>query len=258
MQLSPLELLLRQSISLTMANMKSRYRKTFAGFIWVLLNPLIMFGVQSLVFKNFLKLNMPDYYLYLVGGLLPWIFMTQSIQMSAGTLNQHNQLIRAIKIHPLALILSSFLDNLFNFFMISFIISTPVIMLSQTGFKWGLLLTPISLIPLIIGIFFLSSFLAMLNVFYRDTNFVLGFIFSVLFFITPIFYPLHFIPQNLQWIVGLNPLYHFIVPYRLTLYAEINIDWWVLWFKAMLLAIILGLITYNYWKKKLNAIYVVN
>jgi ABC-type polysaccharide/polyol phosphate export permease len=59
--------------------MKFRYRKTFAGFIWVILNPIMMFVVQSLVFKRFLKIEIPDSFVFLLGGLLLWIFITQTI-----------------------------------------------------------------------------------------------------------------------------------------------------------------------------------
>ena len=54
--------------NLTVANMKSRYRKTFAGFLWVVMSPILIYGVQSLVFKHFLKIDIPDYSLFLLGG----------------------------------------------------------------------------------------------------------------------------------------------------------------------------------------------
>ena len=72
----------RQLISLTLANMKARYRKTFAGFLWVILNPIILYSVQSVVFRKILKIELPDYSLFLLGGLLPWIFITSTLEMS--------------------------------------------------------------------------------------------------------------------------------------------------------------------------------
>src|ERR1035437_5970491 len=73
--------LIRQVRALTVANLKSRYRKTFVGFLWVILNPLILYGVQSLVFMKFLKLQVPNYTLFLLSGLLPWVFIVQSVEM---------------------------------------------------------------------------------------------------------------------------------------------------------------------------------
>ena len=63
---------------LTVANMKARYRKTMIGFFWVVLGPILMYSVQAFVFQKFLKLELHNYYLFLLGGLLPWIFITSS------------------------------------------------------------------------------------------------------------------------------------------------------------------------------------
>ena len=79
---------------LTVASLKSRYRKTFAGFLWVVLNPLMMFGVQSLVFKTFMKIQVPDYHLFLLGGLLPWIFFSSTIQMGTPIFVTQSHLLR--------------------------------------------------------------------------------------------------------------------------------------------------------------------
>ena len=70
--------LLKQSVALTIANMKSRYRRTFAGFIWVIMNPILVFLIQNFVFRNILNIKIDHYVLFLLGGLLPWIFISQT------------------------------------------------------------------------------------------------------------------------------------------------------------------------------------
>ncbi len=84
---------------LTFASIKSRYRKTWAGFLWVILNPLLQFGVQSLVFKRFLKLDIPNYFLFLLGGLLPWIFFTSTVQMGTPIVVNQASLMKSFKIN---------------------------------------------------------------------------------------------------------------------------------------------------------------
>ena len=182
MKISEFELIFHQSYAFRLSSLKSRYRKTVAGFIWVLLNPLIMFGVQAIVFKKFLRLEMNDFYLYLVGGLLPWIFMSQTISMSASTLTANSGILRAFRLNPMVLVNSSFLDNLFNFLVASVIITCPVILFSEIGPQLGILLAPLALMPIIIGTYALSSLVAVVNIFHRDTSFVLNFIFSIFFF----------------------------------------------------------------------------
>ena len=125
----------RQSIILAMANMKARYRDTIAGFIWVVLNPLIMFGAQSVAFKKFLRLDVPNYYLFLLGGLLPWIFLVNSLQMCTPVFEEKGPLLKSFKIQPLVVLSAQLFDNFVNFLFAFFILlSLTVISLAFVTF----------------------------------------------------------------------------------------------------------------------------
>ncbi len=256
MHISNLELWWRQSLELTLASIKSRYRKTLAGFLWVLLNPVITFGVQALVFRKFLRLEIHDYYLFLVGGLIPWIFMSQTVQMGTPLLAGNGTLLRSFRLQPLVLITSSVLDNFVNFVLSILIIVIPVSLTSQAGFTWHALWAPLCLLPMLIGVCALTAGMSLLNVFYRDTNFVLSFIFSVLFFLTPVFYPSSFVPAEFRWIVDFNPLYHFIAPFRAALHPLEGANWFHLWLVSMGWALGLSLLSFMYWRRKRNEIFI--
>lgn len=235
--------------------MKQRYRKTLAGFIWVVLNPMIMFGVQSLVFKKFLRLDIPNYFLFLVSGLLPWIFLTQTLQMTAPIYVYSAELLKSFRINPLVLVISQVMDNLFNFLFAFIIIFIPVAFMSDVGDLTGLWFMPLNLMLLILGTSFLSVFVSVFNVFFRDTSFVLNFGISVVFFMTPIFYPKHFMPQGYQWIIYLNPFYYFIEPFRVSI-INFNMHEYLLSLArgSAFLAVIMA-VTILYWKKKRNEFY---
>ncbi len=256
MKISELELILRQSYAFCLSSLKSRYRKTFAGFVWVLLNPVLMFGVQSVVFRKILRIQVPDFYLFLVGGLVPWIFMSQTISMSASTLTSNSGILKAFRLNPAVLVNSSYFDNLFNFLIATLIITGPIIVYSEIGPQWGVILAPFALLPLIVGCYAISSFVAILNVFYRDTSFVLNFFFSLFFFLTPIFYPIDFVPLEYRWFIELNPFYHLINPYRFALYQPISMDLLPLWLKAFAWALGLSVISALYWRKKKNELFI--
>lgn len=247
-----LDVFLTQVKDLTIANLKARYRKTLAGFIWVVLNPLIMFGVQSLVFKKFLRLEIPNFFLFLLSGLLPWIFLTQTIQMTTPILAQSGDLLKAFRINPLVLVVAQIIDNLINFIFAFFILFIPVYISSETGNKMGLFFLPVNIFLLMIGVSCMSIFLSVFNVFFRDTNFVLSFIISILFFVTPIFYPIEYIPIHMRWIVSLNPFYYFIEPFRISI---VNFDmqaYFISTGKGLLVVSVMSLITYIFWKRKRN------
>jgi lipopolysaccharide transport system permease protein len=239
---------------LTLASVKSRYRKTWAGFLWVIMNPILMFGVQALVFRKFLKLDMPDYFLFLLGGLLPWIFLTSTIQMGTPVFVTQAQLLRSFKINPWVLLGAQVLDNFLNFLITFMIILLPLYIWSDRSVL-TLLLLPFALIPLLVGTLTVTIALSILNVFYRDINFVMGFVFSLLFFLTPIFYPREFVPSEYQWMISANPIIYFIVPFRVLLYSNNIVDFFPVMVKSVGVCMICAALALFIWKRKQNDFY---
>jgi lipopolysaccharide transport system permease protein len=242
-----------QIVDLTVASLKSRYRKTFAGFIWVIMNPLLMFGVQSLVFKKFLKVNVPDYSIFLLSGLLPWIFFTQTIQMGTPVFVSQSQLLRSFKINPMVIVGSQILDNFINFLLSFLVILIPFYIYSSRPLEL-LVLLPLAIIPLAIGTMSLTIILSILNVFFRDINYVVGFIFNLFFFITPIFYPIEFIPENWRWLTYFNPIAYFLEPFRCVLYQGAN-GFILSLAKGFLVSSFLMVLACIIWKRKKNDFY---
>jgi ABC-type polysaccharide/polyol phosphate export permease len=239
---------------LTLASLKSRYRKTLAGFVWVILNPLLQFGVQSLVFKKFLNLNVPNYYLFLLGGLLPWIFIISTLQMSTPVFVSHSQLLKSFKINPFVVLGAQILDNFINFLASFILILLPFFFFSSQALL-PLILLPVSFIPLLIGISSISMTLAIVNVFFRDTNFVIGFFLALLFFITPIFYPVDFVPENWRFLISFNPIYYLIEPVKILIYdAKIN-HYFDSVFKSFGVSLFFLCLSIFMWRKKKNDFY---
>lgn len=239
---------------LTVASLKSRYRKTLAGFIWVILNPLLQFGIQSLVFKKFLKLDVPNYYLFLLGGLLPWIFITTTLQMSTPVFVSHSHLLKSFRINPFVILGAQILDNFINFVASFLLILFPFFVFSSQDII-PLTLLPISVIPLLIGVTSLSMIFAIFNVFFRDTNFIIGFLLSLVFFITPIFYPISFVPENWRFLVSFNPIYYLIEPIKILIYdsnLSLFVDSFGKSFGVSLFFLVLSMII---WGKKKNDFY---
>jgi ABC-type polysaccharide/polyol phosphate export permease len=238
---------------LTIASIKSRYRKTWAGFLWVILNPIMMFGVQSLVFRKFLKIHIPDYFLFLLAGLLPWIFFTTTVQMGTPVFVTQSQLLRSFKINHWVVLASQVLDGFVNFLATFILILMPFYFASDKSFLW-LLLLPVALVPLLVGTLSITVILSVLNVFYRDINFVMGFAFSLLFFLTPIFYAKEFVPIEYQWMILFNPIYYLIEPFRSIIYSEGSDVFYVL-MKSFGVSLLTMLIAFLVWQRKKNGFY---
>lgn len=249
-----LTIMWRQIRFLTKSNLKARYRSTFAGFLWVVINPCVLFGVQSFLFKTILKLQVDKYSMFLMSGLLPWIFITQSLTMCTGALVNAGRLLKSFPVHGLVYLMAQLLDNLVNFLAAFFVIGIPVSIYSgqwQTSF----LLLPIPMLILFAGVAGMCVSLAVLQVFLRDTLFLVTFVLQVIFFITPIFFPPEFMPARYQWIIQYNFVFYLIKPFRTLLYGFQFDLFAVQCFQGTLIAAGLLGISALIWKRSKSAIY---
>ncbi len=238
----------------TAANLKSRYRQTIAGFLWVVFNPLVMYGVQSLVFKHFLRLGVPNYGLFLLSGLLPWIFISQTLEMCTSLLVVSGKLIKSFPVNPLVYLVAQVADNTINFLAAFTIVLIPVWSHSP-GSAIGLLVLPLPLLVLTAAVFGLAWLLATLQVFFRDTRYIVSFALSIAFFITPVFYPVDMVPEKYGWITIINPLRWLLEPFRCSLYAfEPAAFIRSLAIAAAIAAIFIGLAAF-FWRASRNAVY---
>ncbi len=237
--------------------MKARYRNTVAGFVWVTINPISLFIVHALIFKHVLKIDLPRYSLFLMGGVLPWVFATSSVNMTTGLFVTSRQILNSFKINPFILIFSTIIDNFLNFCFALFILLTIYFLgfsqdISGLGF---ILLLPSALLVLIV-VSLLCSILALFHTFYRDTMYVVQFINSMMYFLTPIFYPVSLIPEKFRFLVNFNPYYILIQPFQICLWDFDLSRLFISLSQVSVLGIILGVILHLYWKKKHAEFYI--
>jgi lipopolysaccharide transport system permease protein len=248
------QVFLDQVVALARANLKARYRKTFAGFLWVILNPVLIFCVQAMVFRAVLKIEMPRYGLFLLTGLLPWLFISQTAEMCTSIFTTSGRLLKSYPVSPLVYLGAQLVDCAINFTAAFAVVLVPVWLLQPADAR-GFLLLPLAFPPLVLGVLGMAWLLAIAQVYFRDTRFLVTFAMGILFYLTPIFYPLGIIPESVAWLAGANPLYLLIAPFRSAIYeyqpaafaVDIACAWGVaaLWLATASLA----------WKRGRNGIY---
>lgn len=249
-----LRITLRQIRELTRAQMIARYRKTWAGFFWVILSPILIYGVQAVVFKHVLKIEVIDYSVFLLGGLLPWVFTVTSLEMGIPSLSSARQVLTVFRINPVVIVASSLLDNWVNFVAAFLVVLIPNLFFKST-LSWGLFLLPLAAISLLIGVAGLVSILSLMNVFFRDVRHLVHLVTHILFFLTPIFYPEAYLPASLRWIAFLNPVYALIRPIRECVYQFSAPRFWSAMTASALVAMGLAALSTYYWVKKRNELY---
>lgn len=241
-------------ITMTKATMKSRYRKTLAGFFWVILNPILTFSVQSIIFTHILKLQMDNYFLFLLSGIIPWIFLTSTISMTVSLFVSSRPVLMAFKLDPRIFVLAQTIDN-----FITFVISFLILLFLNRDIE---VVSVVKIIMLLISLFitcstafFASCLLATLHSFMRDTQFIVQFALNLIYFITPIFYPKELIPAQYQWAITYNPFFIIIKPfqsifwkYNFSLYIDDTL-------KALGILVAVMIISVLYWEKNKDALY---
>lgn len=246
---------LKKAFYLTYFQMRARYRKTIAGFLWVIANPIVTFFVQALIFKHILKIEFHNYSLFLLSGLLPWFFISQSLNTTASSLVNSRDILLSIKIHPLTIVGSVVFDQFINFiaaFFLLLILQFPHLQV-EASLPF---LVFINLITVLIFTFLISLFIAFWHVFYRDIQFVVQFVMGIIYFVTPIFYPRHLIPDQYQWIIDANPFYPFVQLYQSTLFAFDISLWADSLLKCILVIAILAALVKISFKTKMKDFYI--
>ena len=199
--------------SLTKKELKVKYRGSVLGFFWSLLNPILTMLVYSFVFSIVLRPGIQEFAIFLICVLLPFNFLSNSVNYGAGSIIGNSNLVNKIYFPREIIPLSVVLANLFNFLLE---LAALFIVLGIMGHRFYIYLY---LLPVVIFIqFFLvvgvTLLVSALNVFFRDLQHLITIIMMVWFFGTPVIYPLSMVPEEYQFIIKINPMTVYTAYYR--------------------------------------------
>lgn len=204
-------------LNLIKSDIKLRYKNSFLGFLWHLLNPLFYLGILALVFSQIIRIQMENYILFLFSGLVSWRMIQQTSIIATHSIVNNQELIKKVHtpklIFPLATVISQFIDH----------ITLSLVLFIFLFILKGKISTVLFIAPLIIILIFifslgLSLLFATSYVYIKDTPHVIGIVFQVLFFLTPILYPLSMLTSGMKKYFKLNPFYYFIEYFRYPFY----------------------------------------
>lgn len=205
--------------NLVILNLKTRYHGTMLGMLWSLISPLLLLIIFIFVFKYIFKIpeqfGIPDFPLFVFLGFVPWLYIQGTVLMASQSIVRNRSLIEKVwfprAILPLADVVSGLLHHI-----ISFLILFLALMFYRQSFDILLVFVYLPLFVLIqtILIVGLSLYLACLNVFYRDTGYILEVALMIGFYLSPIFYDITMIPTGLHKFYMLNPMTGIILGYR--------------------------------------------
>jgi len=230
--------------SLVSHNLKARYQGSLLGFLWSFLNPLLLMLVYTLVFSVYMRIEMDNYAAYLFCGLLPWIWFSSALTEGVNSLIQGNTLLSKVPFPPEILPTVPVITHLVNFLLGLLIL---FIFLYLFHIYPG---TALLLLPFLIGLQFiftlgLSLISSVLNVFFRDIQYILTNLLNLWFFLCPVIYPLDMVPDKFRLLLLLNPMALLIIAYQDVLFYHRYPDPFHLMALSLVSLILFGL-AYNF------------
>ncbi len=191
---------------LALSDFKLRYNNSVLGYLWSLLNPLMVFGVYYLVFSVFMRFEgVSHYQLYLLLGILLWNYFAESTTSGMASIQYKAPLISKINFSKWVIVLASNMTSMLTL-MINLVIFSVFFFITGASFVSGMLFFPIYLIQLVVLSLGLSLALSAYYLKYRDLMHIWGIIIQVSFWLTPIIYPSAIIPDPLRPYFALNPM----------------------------------------------------
>jgi lipopolysaccharide transport system permease protein len=205
--------------------LRQKYKGSALGVLWYLVNPLVLMGAYGLVFSVLLKVaTVEDYALFLIAGLIVWVFFSQALLAAAPSLVENAPLVRKVRFPREAIPASTAVVQLATF-AVMLVILLPVELIVRGSLDVSLLLLPLVVALLFCLVLGLSLAVSVLHAHYRDVEPVLAAALLPWFFVTPIFLRVQDLPgvSDRAWLGDLlkwaNPVAPFVDSVRELLYS---------------------------------------
>ena len=204
--------------NLVVRDLKVRYRRSFLGFLWTMLQPLLTMAVLYVVFSSIFRFEVRNYPVYALAGLLFWNFFQQSIVTSMNSLRSVAYILQKLPVPMAVFPIATVISGVINLLLA---LGPVLILIALTGHKIGpsLLFLPISI--LIAAVFTLGAglLLAPLAVFFTDVIELVTVGLTLLFYLTPIIYPKEIVEAHAFYPVVLyNPARSILEVFRDPIY----------------------------------------
>lgn len=196
-----------------------RYRGSFAGLFWSVLNPLLLMATYYFVFGVVLQARFggdpsrEGFVLYFLAGMLPWLPFSEALGRAPGVLVDHatfiKKLVFPVETLPINLVVSGLVTQAF-----AIAVFLAGLVLFRGAIPASALWLPVLLAPQVLLTLGCCWLFAALGLLFRDLAQVMGFLLTVVFFLTPICYPEESLPAAVKPVLGLNPFLHLVRAFR--------------------------------------------
>ncbi|MBU5444377.1 ABC transporter permease [Paenibacillus sp. MSJ-34] len=196
----------------TIREISGRYRGSLLGTLWSIITPLLMLSIYTFVFSEIFKSrwspeseNKLEFALLVFSGLIIFNIFAEMLTRAPSLIISNQNYVKKV-IFPLEILPIAILGSALFHSCISFIILSCGLYFFMGTIHWTIILLPVILIPFVFLSIGLSWILSALGVYFRDIGHFITLLVQALMLLSPIFYPISMIPQNLLFIYYFNPL----------------------------------------------------
>lgn len=232
-----------------------KYKRTTLGILWSLFNPLLTALVFFIAFKVFMRFKMENYTFFLLTALFPWSWFSASVIISARSLVDNVTLIKKIIFPRHYLIASVILAQ-----MVHLIFSVPILLViaaanGSVPSPFWLVAIPMAMAVQFAFTFGISLAIAICNTYFRDIEYLVGVLMNLLFWMTPITYPMTAIPERYRRLAMLNPLTSLMNLWR-SIFIHNTVAWEDLGIASLMAAVFLtaGFFIFRRLEKRLDEV----
>lgn len=201
-------------LQLVERDIKLKYRRSFLGYVWSILNPLMIMIIMVAVFSSMFRFDIVNYPVYLIIGQTIFNFVSESTNQAMWSITGNASLLKKTYvpkyIFTLSKVTSSCVNTLFSLGAM-----VLVFLVCHVKLNWYMLFIPIIIVQVYVFCVGMGMFLSQATVFFRDIQYIYAAFVTAWMYLTPIFYPINQLPFQLMWgIKHFNPLYSYITQFR--------------------------------------------
>jgi ABC-type polysaccharide/polyol phosphate export permease len=197
-----------------------RYKRSVFGAAWTLLHPLLLTGILVIVFSHIFRFDVEHYEVYLLAGLLPWTFFSQTTVSSMMAIGWNGALMKRVRVPKSIFTLSTAISGLINL-TISYVPLLLIMLVRGVKFTPAMLFLPVCMAILAVFTFGLSLALSTIAVYFVDVREMFAVMLTAVMYLTPIIWPLKIVPPKFQAVIRANPMYYLIELVRIPIHAGI-------------------------------------
>jgi ABC-2 type transport system permease protein len=198
-----------------------RYKRSFLGFFWTMLHPLLLMLIFLVVFSAMFRSRAPHYETYFLSAYVAWTFFSQTAVNSMAGVAWNGPLMKRVRVPPSMFTLAATVSGLVNLGL-SLVVLFAIMAVTGAPLRPALLFLPVGL--LILGLFTLGVSLALtaVSVYFGDFQEMVQAGLPALMYLTPIIYPISVVPERYRWLIKLNPVVYIVEVVRDPIYYGIT------------------------------------